>query len=354
LAFPNGKTSILLLFAAVIAPLAARPQTETGIVRVRAVGFEGLPIRGALAALVGSDGSAVVEGLTDNEGFKSLSAPRGRYRVRIRRIGFEPFLSPEIAVPYDGELKLAVAGNRIALATVIVTADSKCRRAGVDERAIGLLWEEISKALVVTQLTRSDVASLGSAKYYRKRVGRHGEIVELDTAVRKLDAARPFFAKDPGILAANGYVHGDMQSGWTYFAPDETVLLSSEFANTHCFRVVRDKKRRNQVGLSFAPTPGRKISDIDGVLWLDEQSAELREIRFHFVNIGDVTKFEPGGRVHFRRMASGAWLVDDWWLRFPILELTLNRSETVVQIGYVENGGVLVESSLRAASDSTR
>ncbi len=350
LVFSNGKTSILVLLAALIAPLAASAQTESGIVRVRAVGFDGTPIRGALVALLGSDGNAVVEGLTDNAGFRSLSAFRGRYRVRIRRIGFEPFVSPEISLPYEGELKLAIADTRISLATVIVTAGSQCKHTGVDQRAIGVLWEEISKALVGTQLTRSDFAGLGSARWYRKEVGRRGEVVKLDTTIRKLNAARPFFAEAPRALAANGYVNGDMKSGWVYFAPDETVLLSTEFANTHCFRVVRDKKRPRQVGLSFAPVPGREISDIDGVLWLDEQSAELREILFHFVNIGDLTKFKPGGRVHFRRMASGAWLVDDWSLRFPILELTLNRSETLVQIGYVENGGVLVESSLQAAA----
>ena len=214
-----------------------------------------------------------------------------------------------------------------------------------------MLWEEISKALVGTQLTRSDFANLGWARVYRKEIRGNGKVVSLDTTRLKLDANRPFGAADARTLRTEGYVRGNLTSGWVYFAPDESVLLSTDFADTHCFSVVRDNKRRRQIGLSFAPVPGRKASEIDGVLWLDEQSAELREILFRFVNIGDVAKFKPGGRVHFRRMASGAWVVDDWSLRFPILEMTLGRSESLIQVGYVEDGGTIIESSAILSRD---
>ena len=334
----------LALVAACIAPLRAVAQTETGSVRFRAVGPDGIAIPGALVSLVALDGKSVADGLTDNSGFRLLSAAPGRYRIRVRRIGYEPFLSPEISVPYEGELKVAIASNRISLATMVVTAGSECKLGGTDPRTIGVLWEEISKALVGTQLTRSDFASLGWARVYRKEVDSRGDIVVFDTTRLKLEAARPFVARDARRLTIEGYVHGDLRSGWVYFAPDEAVLLSTEFAATHCFRVVRDKNRNGQVGLSFSPAPKRKVSDIDGVLWLDEKSAELREILFHFVNIGEVAKFKPGGRVHFRRMASGAWLVDNWHLRFPQLELINDRFERLIQTGYVEDGGVLVES----------
>lgn len=340
------RTAGFILVAAYFAPFALGAQTDVGAIRIRAIGFDDTPVRGALVALVSAEGKAVAEGLTNESGYRSLSASRGRYRVRIRRVGYEPFFSPEISVPYEGELKLAVAGNRISLQTVVVTAGSQCKRSGGDQRAIGTLWEEISKALLGSQLTRSDFANLGWARVYRKDVRRKGEVVALDTSYTKLNAKRPFVASDARTLATQGYVRGDVLSGWVYFAPDEAVLLSVEFADTHCFRVVRDKKRPHQVGVSFVPAPGRTISDIDGVVWLDEQTAELSEIVFRFVNIGEVANFKPGGRVHFRRMTSGAWLVDDWSLRFPHLEIMLNRHEGLTQVGYVENGGSIVESSI--------
>ena len=185
--------------------------------------------------------------------------------------------------------------------------------------------------------------TLAGQEYIERKLAGRGEVTVFDTTHLKLEAARPFVARDARRLMAEGYVHGDMQAGWVYFAPDEAVLLSTEFAATHCFRVVRDKNREGQVGLSFSPVPKRNVSDIDGVLWLDERSAELREILFHFVNIGDVTRFKPGGKVHFRRMASGAWLVDDWSLRFPKLELTNEKFSRLIQVGYVEDGGTLVD-----------
>ena len=319
-------------------------QDGKGIVRVRAISFEGVPIGGALVALISPDGKVAAEGLTDETGFRSLGATRGPYSVRIRRIGYEPFLSSQISVPYDGELKLAVSSRHVSLETVVVTAGSQCKRAGIDQRTIGELWEEISKALVGTQLTRSDVANLGWARVYRKQVKLNGEVLSFDTTRTMISDARPFSASDPRILAVNGYVLGDLYSGWHYFAPDEAVLLSSDFADTHCFRVVREKTRTGQVGVNFEPAPGRSVGEIAGVLWLDEQSAELREIVFRFVNIGEVTRFNPGGAVHFRRMSSGAWIVDGWHLRFPVLEMKVDGLRSwLVELGFVEDGGGIVE-----------
>jgi hypothetical protein len=346
---PSLAVAVALL-AGLLSPPSTAAQTQVGNVRVRAVEVDGTPVRGALVALLSADGNPVAEGMTDDTGFRSLSASRGEYRVRVRRIGYQPFVSPPISVPYDGELKIAIASSRIALETVVVTAGSQCRQRGQDERAIGVLWEEISKALVGAQLTRSDFANLGRARIYRKQVLHTGRVVSLDTSSRQLSDSRPFIASDSRTLTTYGWVRGDLVSGWEYFAPDEAVLLSTAFAESHCFRVIRDKKRPQQVGVSFEPAPGRRMSDITGAVWLDEKSAELREIVFRFVNIGEIQQFKPGGRVHFRRMPSGAWLVDDWSLRFPLLELTQNLVQRLVEVGYVENGGTLIESSMPPTS----
>jgi hypothetical protein len=338
------RQSLVILAGILISASHLSAQDGKGIVRVRAISFEGIPIGGALVALISPDGKVAAEGLTDDTGFRSLGATNGPYSVRIRRIGYEPFLSPQISVPYDGELKLAVTGRHVSLETVVVTAGSQCKQAGIDQRTIGGLWEEISKALVGTQLTRNDVSNLGWARVYRKQVKLSGEVLSFDTTRTMISDARPFAASDPRILASKGFVVGDMYSGWRYFAPDEAVLLSSDFADTHCFRVVREKNRTGQVGVNFEPAPGRKVGEIAGVLWLDEQSAELREIVFRFVNIGELNQFKPGGAVHFRRMSSGAWIVDDWHLRLPVIEMKVDGLRSwLVQSGFVENGGAIVE-----------
>lgn len=336
---------IVILLGAVIAPSLLHAQNETGSVRVRAVDTNGEPVRGALAALIAPDGKVVVERLTDDSGLRILTALPGSYTVRIRRIGYEPFVSSPISVPYEGELKVAVSGAQVSLATVVVTAGSQCKHTEVDQRAIGQLWEEISKALLGAELARSDFKDLGWIKVYNKHVGAKGQLVSLDTSFSKVGDVRPFFASDPGILATRGFVRGNLTTGWEYFAPDERALLSPEFADTHCFSVVRDRKRSGQVGVSFEPSPGRKVGEIAGAIWLDEKSAELREIVFRYVNVGEAEQFKPGGIVHFRRLRSGALIVDDWKLTFPILRIIISdlAFERLMQDGYTENGGTIVQ-----------
>ena len=72
-----------------------------------------------------------------------------------------------------------------------------------------------------------------------------------------ITVTRPFGAVDPGRLSRDGYVIGDPTIGWSYFGPDETVLLSDQFAATHCFRLVRDPLRAHEIGVAFEPVPKR-------------------------------------------------------------------------------------------------
>ena len=139
------------------------------------------------------------------------------------------------------------------------------------------------------------------------------------------------------------------------------MLLSNDFAATHCFRVVRDKaKRSGQIGVAFEPAPRRKQSDIKGVLWVDEKTSELRDVGFTYVNAGILTKFEPGGFAKFRRAASGTWIVSEWQLTMPTLEFKLGVTDHLEKVGSTENGGIIVPDDsigpkgAAAARDSTR
>jgi hypothetical protein len=314
------------------------------------VNVGGTPVTGALVALIDSHDLPIVEGLTKSTGRVTLTAPVGQYRVRVRRVGFAPYISSTVVLPAKGEIALAITEQRIALSTVIVTAGTQCRTGANDSRDIGLIWEEISKALLGTQLTRRDMSGDAEARTYSKEVHYDGDVVSLDTSRVKLSGARPFAAITPSSLASRGYVRGDIRSGWEYYGPDEAVLLSASFAETHCFRIVRNAAHSGEVGLSFEPAPGRRISDIEGTLWLDEKSSELHEMTFRFVNIGLVDRFKPGGRVHFLRTASGAWLVDDWMLRFPSLQQRIGGDESLIEVGYKEHGGSIVSPARTTAS----
>lgn len=335
----------ILLASVAAAAVCARPLPaqviEAGL-RIRVESTDGARLPGALVALVDSTQRVIREGVSDEAGMRSLRAPPGSYRIRVRRIGFLPFLSEPVSVAHGSEIALRVDSPRVLLETIVVTSRSKCGRIDPGERVLAVVWDEIAKALRASQLSARDFADYTQAFVYHKQVSPNGFVVSSDTTFRAVGNARPFGAHHPAVLVAHGYVVGNEELGWIYYAPDETVLLSEDFAATHCFQVVRDKDRPGQVGIEFKPVSGRSVADVAGVLWVDQSTAELRELIFRYVNAGLLERFKAGGFARFRRLQSGTWIVDDWGLRAPILEKGRDRYGDVRVIGYVEDGGGLI------------
>lgn len=328
-------------------PAVASAQA-TSTLSVRLESAPGIPIGGALVALLDERDSVVVEGITGEAGTRVLRAPPGSYRIRARRIGYLPFISASVSVPHDGELVLRVESPRIALQRIVVTSQSQCGRNDRNARALSLVWDEVEKALRSSQITTQDLAGVGRAQVFHKQLSVDGSVVSADTTSFTIGSGRPFAAISAETLANAGYVIGDERTGWVYYAPDETVLLSEQFAGTHCFRLVRDRDHPREIGVAFEPEPGRRTSDIIGVLWVDEASSELRDITFTFTNAGVFSRFGASGMTHFSRLQSGAWVVDDWWLRAPLLELRQDPflPSHFVKTGYTEDGGRVLRPTI--------
>jgi hypothetical protein len=321
---------------------AALSQTPATEIRVRLESADGLPVSGALVGLVKGAGDVVVEGISSQQGVRTLRAPPGTYRIRVRRIGYRPFLSNEIAIPQTSELVLRVESLRVSLAAVVVAGRGDCKPVSPEDESLGVVWEEIAKALRASQVTIEDLKGIARAIKYRDRLSLDGAVLSSDTTSFVVTGSRPFGALPPSILASEGYVRGDPSRGWEYFGADETVLLSNAFAESHCFRLVVDKDRAGDIGVAFEPLPKRKVADIAGVMWVDRRSSELREITFRYVNAGLFTRFDAGGFTRFRRLPSGAWIVSEWRLTVPTLEMRENAFPKVIQIGYVQNGGSIL------------
>jgi Carboxypeptidase regulatory-like domain len=315
-------------------------QSTDGL-RVRLESAPGVPIAGALVALVDAHDSVIAEGLTSERGTRTLRAPSGTYRVRARRIGYAPFFSQPVTLPVSEELPLQVESPRVALQNIVVTSRSECRRADPSASTLEVVWSEVEKALRSSQITNQDLAGIGHAQIYRRVLALDGTVKSSDTTSFTIGSKAPFAAISPQRLATSGYVIGDEATGWNYYAPDETVLLSEQFAAGHCFRLTRDDEHRGLIGLAFEPAPGRKLADITGAVWVDETTSELREIVFRFVNAGAISRYDAGGFTHFARLHSGAWIVDDWVLRAPLLEKRQESyvSPHLVKTGTTEDGG---------------
>jgi hypothetical protein len=331
-------------------------------VRVSIETVDGSSPAGAIVALVDSRNSVVAEGIARADGTRVLEAPFGSYRLRVLRIGFRPFVSQPVTIPDDTELKVRLDAPRIVLERMLVKATTPCSRIEQDPETTGLVWTEVSKALKTSQLTTADIAILSTSRLYRRELDGNGDLISADTTTVPVGSSRPFSARDPAILAKNGYVHGDEKNGWEFFGPDESVLLSREFASTHCFRLVRNRARPGDIGIAFEPAPGRRIADISGTAWVNQSTSELQEIVFRYVNAGLPSEFKASGFTHFRRMPSGSWIVDDWQLRMPHIgiRITSGGALRVPEIrqyylhGYIEAGGGVILTDPPAIPPSTR
>lgn len=329
------------VFGACVLTSSAQGQDNLSDLKVKLNAIDGAPVSGALIALLDSRDNVVAEGLVREDGTRTLRAASGKYRIRVRRIGYLPFVSKAVTVPSASDLVLDVESPRVVLQSIVVNSRSQCKRNDPNATALATVWDEIDKALRSSQLMVKDLSGIGQGHIYQREIRNDGTVISADTTIFSITAQRPFGAIDPDTLALKGYVVGDEINGWRFFAPDETVLLSEQFAATHCFRLVRQSDRVGQIGVALEPVPRRTLADISGVLWVDQQTSELREVVFRFVNAGLLSQFDAGGYTRFRRLASGAFIVDEWQLSAPRIEgrQTFGYRPVFVPVGRQQNGG---------------
>lgn len=332
-----GTLLSLQLLATLLAFHAASAQRVTGKVVAK---LDNAPVSGAIVALIDSSGRAVATKLAEDSGTFVLSAPAaGSYALRVDRVGFRSTITPAFSVRQSETIErlIAIADESVSLRAVEVSADRRCLVRPQEGFATAQLWNEARKALSATQLTAlAQSATKARSDPHRFAVRWRKFRRELDakslmvTANAQVDlegeAVTPFVAADPEMLARDGYSSGPLEGGSTFYAPDASVLLSERFLDTHCFRLqapARDR-RDDLIGLAFEPvglTKDAKRVEVRGVLWLDRSSAELRYLEYGYVNLPvDADPNRAGGRLEFRPLPDGRWIVWRWYVRTPGLE----------------------------------
>jgi hypothetical protein len=144
--------------------------------------------------------------------------------------------------------------------------------------------------------------------------------------------------------------------------------MSAEFLRDHCFKLREgDGKRAGLIGLAFEPVRSRDKPDIAGTLWIDRKSAELRDLEYAYRQLpslpSSVKSDDFGGHIEFHRMPTGAWIVERWIIRMPILvdrgvlarEPVIvpgsppERAERTALTAIHEEGGEVIETVARGA-----
>jgi hypothetical protein len=315
---------ILPLLLLAIAP-ALSAQTVRGRVTERETQH---PIAGAFVVLLDAVGGRVGATLSGPAGeFEHRAPGPGSYRLRVERIGAQTVTSPvfEIGegavVPYE----MRVDTRTVVLPTITAQAGARCEVRPSGGVPLEQVWDEARKALSLAQWTEEQ----GGVPFTALRYERTRELVSLRIAQEERRMAsgydrRTFFSAPAQELAARGYVRDDGAGSHHYFGVDAATLLSDAFLDTHCFRIAATPRGRPElaglIGLQFEPVPGHTLPDVQGTLWLDRASSQLRHLEFQYtrhLQPWPVPDERFGGRVEFTRLENGAWIVERWWIRMP-------------------------------------
>ena len=280
-----------------------------------------VPVAGIMVVLLDSAGVSLTSALTDEQGRFVVEAPAsGSYRLRLDAVGFASELTPAIpiaggeAIPHTAFYE----GRARHLPPVTVTAKAKCVPTHERASVVAMLWDEVRKALAVTRLTAaSERYRFEQREFERELDPRSGAARRSRTWDPRELTGLPYESIAAESLAAHGYVR-TMPDGVWYYAPDAQTLLSDAFTRTHCLKPASRADAPGLVGLAFEPTAGRKVTDIEGVLWLETATSRLRYLEFSYTGLPrNMAGHGLGGRVDFERLPSGAWVVREWRIRMP-------------------------------------
>ncbi len=277
---------------------------------------------GVIVIASDTKGVAAARALTGESGSYELRLPAaGKYDVRVLRIGFRPTVVPTLDVA-AGEMKnlsITLRGEAIVLSAVKVQGKSVCRMQQDSGQVVAHLWEEARKAIAATQLAPSGARQTVNWVIYERSADLSERTLSQTSNSYSASAMKAFVGLPPDSLAKIGFMTDDA-NGTVYRAPDAEALLSEPFAALHCFREEPPAKDKGDwVGIGFRPAKDRgEIVDIEGTLWLDRTTSELRELDFRYTNLpSDLAHVKAGGSVEFLRLSTGSWLVGRWQLRMP-------------------------------------
>ena len=320
----SGNVAIAAARAAPARPAPRQPPLVQGRVLDEATGA---PLGGVFVVLVDDRNENRAGVLSGADGRFVLRAPAaGRYALRYELIGYATRQSAgfdvDTASPVLPDVRLAPAA--VSLASIHVAAsEGGCRLSRDVGAETYRIWNEARKALSVAAWTDREAGVVYQAvQYGMSRDVVSGEVLAEQPLHRRVTSGigrTPFISATADQLATGGFVHSMAAGGYTYYGVDAATLLAPEFLENYCFRAHLPPRDNGMVGLAFEPARNRNAADITGVLWLDRQTLGLRWLEYNYTSHpgGDMPVEPFGGRVDFRRLANGAWIVTDWWIRMP-------------------------------------
>ncbi len=341
-------------FALLLLPLLPLCSPTLSAQEVRGTAVEAgtaRPIAGAFVSLLDRSGDAIASTLTGPGGAFVLEALQpGRYTLEVERIGYETWTSDpfDLVTRTTITQRLEVTVQPVNLEALTVSVESECGlRPGTGEPLLQA-WDEVRKALDVSLWTEEPGRIQFELRTWTRMLDVAARVSRSQESRSAWKTGTSSFVSPPAVdLAEDGYVLRSDEGNHLFFGPDARVFLSDAFRQDHCFSLVWGvEDHANLIGLAFDPIHRGDAARVEGVLWLDPATGELRDLEFEFVDLNVVglpRDHRAWGRAWFRRLPPGIWVVSRWWIKTPVLRVSI-RGTTLH--GYREDGGEVTRLEL--------
>ena len=279
-------------------------------------------IESGVVTLLDVNGAGIRAVLTDSLGrFAVLAPAAGAYRLRFERLGYKPVTTDRFTLKAGETTARTLKPDpvSVSLAEVVVTDRPRCRVLAEADTVTARVWTAVRSVLASAAAADEGLFPHVTIERYERDYDFRNRLVNESKWTNSGASKSPFIALAAAELEKHGFVKrlGDSVE---FYAPDAGTLIAEEFLRTHCFRVRDERAEQGRLGLEIEPVPGRSLPEIRGTLWVDAMSGELRRLEFAFINLPpNVPRESSDGWVEFRRTPRGAWLVDQWALRLPLV-----------------------------------
>ena len=312
-------TILVLLVLPAIGGRDARAQVVRGFVSERATGTA---VPGALVTLVDSAGQEYARGITASSGsFTLAGTPGGVRHVQVARIGYRAWRSePFTAAARDTmRLRLLVEDLPVRLPEITARSERSCASLESAGDRVVVLWEEARKAISLADLSYQRDPMQYRVDRRQSRSDDEERLLSDSIRTVNLQARWPVEALPAGALLNQGFVQRDQIGDLIYYGPDLSVLYAPEFLASHCLAAVAGDSGSNLVGVSYRPSEEGGLSDVEGAVWLDATTLQLRSLEFRYTGLAQwVPKGSAGGELRFLRLDDGRWVIVRWRMRAPI------------------------------------
>lgn len=350
------------LLLGLLAPVVLGAQTVRGRV---VLPDRTSPLVGATLTLVDSTGTAVARGVSGPAGrFVLPAAGTGPHSLRAVRIGYTATEVPVgvLIRGQDHQVEIVMAEQPLELAEIMVTTQNRCRIGDRDRERLAATLLRAQTALRMQP--RSDPGSVqaralilggtedgplhlpGGSVFYNS----NNRYPEIDSLQAREVIGPSFLPLTPTeLLLARGFAGYDSAGTLVLDVPHPDAILSDRFLAQYCFRIEsRREGAETWQGLRFQPVAVvDSLTDIRGVLWLDDDTMWPRRLEFEYTHLpvipvsSCVSRNRPagyragerrygpfcmrprgrgagsGGEISYAAAPQIGWFAVDWTLRTP-------------------------------------